>query len=413
MAGFRDFVAPWGGATDPGFATSMGNTLMSAPGQFANTYGQMYDSFNKGYGTYNQGLASLGNSYAQNYGSMAGGIGQLANALGNTWNNAQSNNPYASSAEAARQMAVANLGTAAMSNYGNIGVAGMDAWAKNQNGYQNALAGMTTANQTALGGLGQARLGALSNLGGSAAKYGIGEAVAGAMPGLLSEGGYSGPTSVGGGGSGWGVLNGLRGDINGDQGAAQLQAGYTQGLDALNADQAIARNYPRQQIDTSYGHLMNMNRMNLDETRRGMDQFYENYGPYQNNRPRDGQTIPTGTLLDALAGGYSDSARRIGGAQADMRSGWSDAGAAYGAGRSDVSGMWDRSMGNMGVFDSPAQTQQRQWAMEDEAKARRQQQFTDQLLAQPMAPTIAALYRRADPQNLAYASPRTGGWRDA
>lgn len=384
MAGFKDnpWVAPFGASTDEGFATAMGQGYMAAPGQFAQSFANLYDSYNKGYGSYNQAMAGLGNSYAQNYGAMAGGIGQLANALGNTWNNAQANNPYASSAEAARQMAIGQLGSAALGAYGNIGVAGMDAWARNQNGYQQALAGMTSANQAAVSGLGGARYGALSNLGGAAAKYGIGQEVAGAIPGMFSEGDYSAysPGSGGGtgssGGAGWGALDALRQDINSSRELDALGSGLSAGMGSLNYDQAIARNYPRQQINDSFGHLMSINRMNLDESSRGMDQFYENYGPYQGVQTREGQTIPTGSLLGALTGGYADSSGRITGVQDDMRSGFSGASDAYGAARQEVADLYRNSIGNM--FQSAEEKQQEQWRLEDAAKERRQR-LTDQL----------------------------------
>lgn len=370
MAGFTDFVAPWGANTAKEYATAMGTGVVGAPGQFAGVLGGMYDSINKGYGSYNQGLASLGNSYAQNYGAMAGGIGQIANALGNTWNNAQAQNPYASSAEAARQMGVANLGTAAMTAYGQAAGAGMQAWAQNQQGYQKALADMTGANQTATSGLGQARMNALANLGKSASVYGLGNSIAGALPGLASGFGggqaTAGPIDM----RGWGALDSLRGDINSQTDANRLTSGYQSALDSLNGDQAVARGYPERQISTSYDQLMNLNRMNLDASSHGMDQFYENYGPYQQNAGRPGQRIPTGSLLDALAGGYTDSANRITGVQSDMKSGWADNKGIYGSSTKDVKDLFGGTIGNLGLWDDPMTAQTKQWQLDDARKSR-------------------------------------------
>lgn len=375
MPGFTDFVAPWGANTAKEYATAMGSGAMGAPGQFAGVQGGLYDSFNKGYGSYNQGLASLGNSYAQNYGALAGGIGQIANSLGNTWNNAQANNPYASSAEAARQMAVSNLGTAAMTSYGGVAGQGLQAWAQNQQGYQKALADMTGANQMGLSNMGQARFGALAGLGKSAATYGLGNSIAGALPGLSANlGGMDG-----GGGAyypsqidsrGYGVLDSLRGDINSRANEDMANANYNAAVGSLNADQAQARLYPERQINTSFGHLMDMNKLNLDASSRGMDQFYQNYGPYQNMSGRPGQQIPTGSLLDALAGGYTDSAGRISGTQDDMRSGWGDAKGTYGSASNDVRDLFSRTIGNLDMWDDAATTQQKRWALEDAGEAR-------------------------------------------
>jgi hypothetical protein len=367
------FIAPWGANTAKEYATAVGGTLAGAPAQFGQTKGQMYDSFQKGYGTYNQGLQGLGQSYAQNYAAMAGGIGGIANALGNTWNNAQANNQAASAAEAARQAAVSNLGTAAMSNYGNVAGQGLQAWAQNQNGYQKSLSDMNVGNQQAISQLGGGRYGALAGLGKSGAAMSVGRDIAAALPGL-------GGTSTGGGsqngGTGFGMLDGLRGDINNGTELSSLNNNYYSGLDSLNADQAIARNTPRTMVGDAYGALMNFNRMNLGASQQGMNQFYDN--AQKTNSYHPGQAIPTGSLLDALAGGYSDSAGRIGGVQKDMNSGWSDAKGAYKTATDDVNNLYNSSIGNMGLFRNERQIQNDQFAAQDAALARSKQQAARQ-----------------------------------
>lgn len=377
MAFTGSFLTPYGANTSKEYATAVGQQLAGAPAQFAGTQGGMYDSFNKGYGTYNQGLASLGNSYATNYAAMAGGIGGLANALGNTWNNAQANNQAASAAEAARQAAVSNLGTAAMANYGNVAGQGLQAWAQNQNGYQRALADMNVGNQNAVSQLGVGRYNALSGLGKSGAAMQVGRDVSSALPGVFAAAGTPGsPSGTPGayGDSGFGMLNSLRGDINNGRELSSLNANFERGMGSLNADQALARNMPRTMVGDARDALMDFNKMNLGASSSGMDQFYNFARESQANTFRPGQEIPTGSLLDALAGGYTDSANRISGIRSDMTSGWRDARNTYNSSTAGVNDLFNRSIGNMGLFDNAMQRQQSQWDVQDAALNRKKQQ---------------------------------------
>jgi hypothetical protein len=377
MAFTGSIIAPYGANTAKEYATAVGSQIAGAPAQFANTLGNMYGSFNQGYGTYNQALQGLGNSYAQNYAAMAGGVGGIANALGNTWNNAQANNQASSSAEAARQAAVSNLGTAAMANYGNVAGQGLQAWAANQNGYQKSLSDMTGANQNAVSQLGVGRYNALAGLGKSGAVLGVGQSVAGAIPGLAGAFGTNPSTPAGAipsGDAGYGMLDALRGDINNGAELSSLNNNFSAGLGSLNSDQAIARNTPRTMVNDAYGSLMNFNRMNLDESRRGMDQFYDESRQAMNRPVRPGQPIPTGSLLEALAGGYSDSAGRIDAVRGDLNSGWGDAKNTYTQSTAGVNDLFNRTIGNTGAFRNKSQMQTDQWALEDAALARRKQQ---------------------------------------
>lgn len=342
------FLAPWGPNTAKEYAAAVGGNIAAAPAQFAGTLGQMYDSYNKGYGSYNQGLQGLGNSYAQNYAAMANGIGGVANALGNTWNNAQANNQAASAAEAARQAAVSNLGTAAMTSYGNVAGQGMQAWAQNQNGYQRSLSDMTSANQNATSQLGVGRYNALAGLGKSGAAMQVGRDVSSALPGVFSSAG-GGPTGAPGASSdnGFNLLNGLRGDINDGRELSSLDDNFRTSRDSLNADQALARDMPRTMVDDARAALMEFNAMNLNESGRGMDQFYGVYRDSLQNNNRPGQAIPTGSLLEALAGGYSDSANRIGAVRGDMNAGWGEAQGTYKASTAGVNDLFNRTIGSM------------------------------------------------------------------
>jgi len=371
MAFNGSIIAPWGANTAKEYATAVGSQIAAAPGQFGQTLGGMYDSYNKGYGTYNQGLANLGNSYAQNYAAMAGGIGGVANALGNTWNNAQANNQASSAAEAARQAAVSNLGTAAMANYGNVAGQGLQAWAANQNGYQKSLTDMNVGNQNAVSQLGVGRYNALAGLGKSGAAMQVGRDVSAALPGLAGNASVGSPAS---GGDGFRMLDGLRGDINNGAELNALARTHDADVGSLNADQAIARNTPRTMVSDAYGALMDFNKLNLGASRNGMNQFYDFARESQANNYHPGQAIPTGSLLDALAGGYTDSANRIGGVQKDMNSGWSDNKNIYKSSVAGVNDLFNRSIGNTGAFNSAAQNQQAEYAMQDAALARSKQQ---------------------------------------
>jgi hypothetical protein len=408
-------IAPWGANTATPFATGVGTQVAGAPGQFAQTLGGMYDSFNKGYGSYNQALAGLGNSYAQNYAAMAGGIGGIANALGNTWNNAQANNQAASAAEASRQAAVSNLGTAAMANYGNVAGQGLQAWAQNQNGYQKSLADMNVGNQSAMSQLGVGRYNALAGLGKSGAAMTVARDVSAALPGLT---GGTATVPSPGGGAGYSMLESLRGDINNGAELNALNNNYYSGLGSLNSDQAIARNTPRTMVDDAYGALMNFNQMNLGASAAGMDQFYENNRQAMAGNYRPGQPIPTGSLLDALAGGYSDSASRIGSVQGNLNSGWGDAKQTYTTSTGGVNDLFNRTIGNMGAFRNQAQIQRDQWAMEDEGRARREQQ-RGRAASESLAshnyrmetdPSYAAMMRSLQRQ-AASPQPAPGRWR--
>jgi hypothetical protein len=350
----------------------------------------MYDSYNKGYGTYNQGLASLGNSYAQNYAAMAGGIGGVANALGNTWNNAQANNQAASAAEAARQAAVSNLGTAAMANYGNVAGMNAQAWAQNQNGYQKSLSDMNVGNQNAVSQLGIGRYNALAGLGKSGAAMQVGRDVSASLPGLAGNATGSSPAS---GGEGYSMLEGLRGDINNGAELNALARTHDADVGSLNADQALARNMPRTMVSDAYGALMDFNRMNLGASSGGMNQFYDFARESQENNNRPGQAIPTGSLLEALAGGYSDSANRIGTVQKDMNSGWSDNKGMYNSSVAGVNDLFNRSIGNMGMFRSKPQVQQEQWSMEDAARERSKRE-RERALAEVANSPYAGVQRR-------------------
>ena len=200
--------------------------------------------------------------------------------------------------------------------------------------------------------------------------------LAGAIGNTYSAPNYRDPTQSTGSDSsgvqGYDMLSGLRSDINNNKELDALSSGYGSALGSLNADQAIARNTPRTMVNDAYTSLMNFNQMNLGASANGMNQFYDNYQhpptPY-----KTGQAIPTGSLLDALAGGYSDSANRIGSVQGDMNSGWSDNKNIYNQSVAGVNDLYNKSIGNIGVFNNQSQIQQNDWNLQDAALRRQKQ----------------------------------------
>jgi hypothetical protein len=253
----------------------------------------------------------------------------------------------------------------------------LQAWAQNQNGYQKSLSDMNVGNQNAVSQLGVGRYNALAGLGKSSAAMSVGRDVAAALPGLAGNGGS--PSVYGSTGSGSysnGMLDGLRSDINNGAELSTLNNNFSAGMGSLNSDQAIARNTPRTMVNDAYGALMDFNKLNLGASSQGMNQFYD-YAS-RNNTYHPGQAIPTDSLLGALAGGYTDSANRIGGVQQNMNSGWSDAKGAYKTSMDDVNNLYNNSIGNMGTFRNQGQIQQDQFALQDAALARSKQQASKQ-----------------------------------
>jgi hypothetical protein len=216
---------------------------------------------------------------------------------------------------------------------------------------------MNVGNQSAVSQLGVGRYNALAGLGKSGAAMQVGRDVSAALPGLAGgqTGGSPTPAISQYGGEGFSMLENLRGDINNGRELSSLNNNYYSGMGSLNADQAIARNMPRTMVGDAYGALMDFNKLNLGASSRGMDQFYNFAREFPESRPREGQAIPTGSLLDALSGGYSDSANRIGTVQTDMNSGFKDSQKTYTASVAGVNDLFNRTIGNMGVFRNQRQ----------------------------------------------------------
>ena len=348
------------------------STLYQQPGVFAGHLGGNFDKYTQGYGSYNQSLQGLGNNNASNYGAMAGAVAGLGQGLANTWNNAQSNNQATSAAEAARQVTIGNLGTAAMGAYGGIGQATMGAWGQATNGYQKAMGDIGTANQQSLGNLGNSRMGALSGLGKAGVAAGVGNDVAGAIPTLGGIGGTGGgggyptgyaPNSLDGS-LRW--LDTLRGDVNSQQDANNISNGYAQATAGLTDNQKAVNAMPGQFMTQSRNDLMGFNSLNLDASKAGMDQFYNNFGPGNQQRDSQGQVIPTASLLSALTDGYTTAGTNLNNVRSDLNKGFDQFGSAYGGVNSQVQSLFDNNLASNDAYKSAAQMQQQQM-QQDEA----------------------------------------------
>lgn len=342
-----------------------------APSQFADTYA-------KTYGTYGQGLASMGNSYANSFGSYMGGLANLATQQANERGARAS---AAAQAEAARQLASGNIGSAALGAYGGAANSAFDAWKGNQQSYNQSVGLMHQANQSGLSNYGISRNQALGQLGDA---YGnIGKAQVGAnalanlnISGMFGGGGgggggfsASGPDGQiasgsyggmgGGGGSGFSMTGSRSSSSGGGGGGSALEglAGLRKNLmsrdlpedmlgearrgrEQLDMQHYSSRNMPSQMLNQTLGGLVGLGNQAYGASGRGMDQFYANqrneasYNPYR-------------ALAAQMESGYGTVGRQIGGTQRDLTSG-------FGTANQNVGDLWRDSWGTTDLFGSPA-----------------------------------------------------------
>lgn len=235
-----------------GLATGLGNSAAST----YNSYGNALSGLANAQSNESTGLANayagmmggIGSSTANAYNAYAGGLGNLASARA-----AETGNRYNSNAmaEAARQAAVGNLGSAALGAYGSAAGSMFGAFGQSESAYQNAMGNIGTANQNAIGnigsssqaaianigaanqqgvsGLGQSRNAALAGLGDSYSRAGTGlgaSALAGELDLSFTDYGYGG--GGGGGfnasGPGGGIASGSYGGGGFGSGGMSLEA---------------------------------------------------------------------------------------------------------------------------------------------------------------------------------------------
>ena len=412
---------------------ALGQAGSNAYGSYANGIGQLGNSASQMYGANAQGLAQLGKSYADAYGASAAGLGNVAGAMSNEKTGFYNAN---SQAEAARQLANANIGSAALGAYGGASSGALSAWAQDRAAYNKSLSDLASANQMASATYGQSRNNALGMLGTSYADTtkGLGGALAigninFAMNGGGTGGGgndftatgpdgqiASGSYSGGGGGGGfsatgsrtsntdgvkdlvnpaYGGLGSLRDSLMAGDITGSMNSNYLTGLGALRADHARGENMPSSLLDQSFHGLQDLANAGYRQNQGGMDQYYGTQNGALAKSDYSG-------ILGQLASGYQSAGRQIGSAQNDMNrnygsglgmlaglapqlgSGYQSAmgdlrgygnqmadafkqnsqnlggvvgkmDSGFGSSNAALSGLWDKSMGNTELFQSPAE----------------------------------------------------------
>jgi hypothetical protein len=363
---------------DPkGVADAFG-AAAAAPAPFATALGGLGNNFADAYKSYTQGMGGMGNQRVGAYGAYAGGLGQVANAMGQERQGFYQGNALA---EASRQAALGNIGTASLGSYGQAANTALGAWAQNQMAYNQALTGLGQANQTALAGLGSSRNSALGGLGQSYAdlggRLGAASAIGGLAP-MLGGGGFSatGPGgqiasgSYGGGGGGMGGggggfsasapeayagLSGLQQNLMAGDISGSLNSNYAQAMRQLADQHSSSRVMPSQMLGQTLSGLLTMGRDAYGQIAGGMNQFYDT----QNNPANRGQY---GDVLGDLRRGYGSTARDINSYAGNLGAGYQTANANIGSVAPVLQNLWDRSTGSLDVFQSPLQRAQRQRA---------------------------------------------------
>ena len=106
--------------------------------------------------------ALFAKNFADNYAAYAGGLSNNTNSQANFYGNLASQSALA---QAANSGMISNLGSAALTGYGQAAQGAFDAWKGNQQSYNSSLASMHDANQRGVTGAGA--LGALSQFSGN------------------------------------------------------------------------------------------------------------------------------------------------------------------------------------------------------------------------------------------------------
>lgn len=298
------------------------------PAQYGQNYADLYRSAS-------QAGAGIGNSMANAYGSQAGAMGNLGTAMASERGAASGARGMA---EAARQGAVANIGSAALGAYGSAAGNAMGAWATNQTAYNKALSDMVAANQASMGQYGQSRNQALAGLGASYGATGAGLGAASGVGGMGGMGGgfealgpdgevasgYYGMPSYGGGqldmsqyaAPAFAGLDRATNAVIGSDIQDRLGAGMREGLGRLDAQHYTSRSQPSAMMGQALAGLLTLGEQGLRDARSGMSQFYDNesfgdYSPYANsvNAGYGGAMGALGGLYDRMGSQYSSASQ--------------------------------------------------------------------------------------------------------
>ena len=291
------------------------------------------------YGSLYPSLASMGKNYADMYGQYAGGLQNVAQSMANE--NVGRMGAYGM-AEAARQTAAGNIGSAALGAYGGAANSAMNAWAQNQTAYNKAASDMHASNQQAMSTYGVGRSGALQGLGQSYAdmtgKLGAANQItnlSGDLGGFSSGGGggfsASGPsgpiasgsygsTGMSGGGTsfgggkqpgpgfdriaqqGFGGLNSLQQSVMSGDITGSLDNRANAGLQQLDNQHYSSRMMPSQMLDQSLAGVSQLGGQGYRSLANGMNQFYGNAGQ---SRP------DFGSILSSLNSGYGNANQQL------------------------------------------------------------------------------------------------------
>jgi hypothetical protein len=313
---------------------------------------------------------TLGNAAAGAFTGYAGGLGEMfkgyGGALGNIATSAanERGNLYGANAmmEAARQGTISNIGSAGLGAFGSASNSAFDAWARNQQAYNQTLGSMNAANQTGMSQLGQSRNSALAGIaqagaGVGSSSFGMGGGYgggggapdmsfyAGAPSGMVGAGSYGGGGAAGGmGGMSMGgsvtrgdsrlIGNALQ-SLNDQSYLSALQRGSASDMDRLDRQHYSSRDQPRAMLGDVYGGLSKMMSEAYGNSGAGADQYYAN-----TNRAFDAGLNSQQGLLESLNSQYGQSTGQLGGG--------------FGATLGTI-GQGLGMLSNTGMFSTPAQ----------------------------------------------------------
>lgn len=268
----------------------------------------------------------------EGYGAIGDGASQ-ANARLSGLNLA--NNAFVGDTTAAGQQALRN--NAAL-GYGNV-LSGLDAAANAIGGSSRFLGGaVNDAINSGYSSIGsQANRGAgdimraaqegygyLSDMGNQGFS-GIGQSLLGGFGGIGAESNNLTRTER----DTFGGLRGLRDSITNSPVLAALSQNYGASLGALRDSYNASRNDPRRMMGDALAGLSGLNAMNLAASGSGMDQFYRNANSIS--------SVPFDQYRNDLNSGFGALGSRLGATQSGIRQ------------------LYDDSVGNLDVFQTPAQ----------------------------------------------------------